>query len=246
MTVFKLFACLLSVSLLSFPAFAQEKDAPRYPYYIQQLAKSGAQVRYLGDDKGLQGWLVIINGQSQYIYNTPNEEAYVVGVLLDRKGEVITEKQLERMVQNVPPELQELMLDKAEIKDKAAAPVAKDSLSAKLMADMAEAPYLELGNENAPLVYAIIDPSCPHCHAFIRGLETSGALEAGRVRLHLIPAGVLSKDSLLQAATLLEKGPKEGGQILLAHIMGGKDDVLPIDPNVKLDQVRKNIVLMQK
>lgn len=241
---------LLSAAiLLSFPALAKAADVPAYPFYVKKLAEGGAQVRYLGDDAGMQGWLVIYNGKPEYIYNTPNQEAYIVGgILLDRKGQPVTEKQVERLLQPAAERLKKVLGEPEAQAERAAAKPTfdKDGPAAKLMADMAKAPYVSVGDPKAPLVYAIIDPDCPHCHQFIKDLEASGALEASRVRLHLIVAGILSDKSLKRAATVLAQGPEKGGEMLMRHINGGEEDRIPVQDDVKLDKVRENLALMQK
>ena len=56
-------ALMISVS----PAFAAKETAiPEIPEALQVLADRGAQMRYLGNDHGMEGWIAIYQGQEQY------------------------------------------------------------------------------------------------------------------------------------------------------------------------------------
>ena len=65
-------------------SYAQD-GVPELPAPVQTLVDEGAQVRFLGKDKGFNGWLTIKNGQEQYFYAKPDNSAFVMGLLFDEK-----------------------------------------------------------------------------------------------------------------------------------------------------------------
>jgi len=73
-----------------------QEALPELPAPIQTLVDEGAQIRFLGRDKGFDGWLTIKNGQEQYFYVRPDRSAFLMGVLFDDKGEMITVDQVQR------------------------------------------------------------------------------------------------------------------------------------------------------
>jgi hypothetical protein len=91
---------LLSVFIVHPNAgFAQSSGAglPFLPTPIQNLVDEGAQIRYLGNDHGLDAWITIKNGQEQYFYVQPDGKSFVMGLLFDDGGELITVDQVTRL-----------------------------------------------------------------------------------------------------------------------------------------------------
>jgi len=79
-------------------AYAQNDTVlPKLPDPLQNLANEGAQVRFLGKDYGLEGWIAIKNGQEQYFYVVPSTGVFLTGILFDEKGKAVTIKQVQRL-----------------------------------------------------------------------------------------------------------------------------------------------------
>lgn len=257
--------------IYSLPAFSQGTKTPAYPPYIQLLADQGAQVRYIGKGLGLDTWLTAMNGRVQYIYVTPNQEANIVGVLLDRNGQLITSQQVAAFAESDPESFKSFAsaavpgLKKAIVEQGANAPdipqekqsenvtpekfaatlgVAKaDSPAEKLYADLEGANWFEVGEDNAPMFYAVIDPDCSHCHRLIQTLREREAFKNGEVSARLVPVGLMSGDALYRAGTLLSLPNKQ--EVLFSHI-DGDENALPVDKEATLSGVSKNMALLQK
>ena len=92
---------LLVSALLLFPVLeTKAQDAlPDLPPAIQTLVDQGAQIRYLGKDFGVEGWVAIKNGQEQFFYVLPGQGAFISGLLVDGKGKVVTIEQVARLRQ---------------------------------------------------------------------------------------------------------------------------------------------------
>ena len=102
--------------------------------------------------------------------------------------------------------------------------------------------WLALGESKAPVIYTFIDPECPHCHDLLQDFRKSGYLEKGMVQLRLIPVGVLSADSLKEAAYLLASPSAK--EDLYKHLDGDKKALL-VSESANTQGVERNMKLMQ-
>jgi thiol:disulfide interchange protein DsbG len=253
--------CAFSVS-----AFADNAQ-PDVPLPIQNLVASGAQLRYLGQDYGLNGWLVLKNGQEQYFYSTPDGQAVMMGILFNNKGDTVTLKQINELRKKEGPAIDKLAgFDAAPLppqsKDAPDASSAVEpstvsqdftnpeallksavkSKSEQLFDGVESANWIKLGSDKAPVIYTFIDPECPHCHDLIQNIRKSGYLEQGLLQLRLIPVGVLTENSLTEAAYLLASPDPQ--KELFRHLDGDKTALLA-DKTVNTQGVQRNIKLMQ-
>lgn len=251
--------CAFSVS-----AFA-ENAQPDVPLPIQNLVASGAQLRYLGQDYGLNGWLVLKNGQEQYFYSTPDGQAVMMGILFNNKGDTVTLKQINELRKKEGPAIDKL----AGFETAPLAPQSKDAPQAvqpstvvsqdftnpeallksavkpkseQLFDGVESANWIKLGSDKAPVIYSFIDPECPHCHDLIQNIRKSGYLEQGLLQVRLIPVGVLTENSLTEAAYLLAAPDPQ--KELFRHLDGDKTALLA-DKTVNTQGVQRNIKLMQ-
>lgn len=260
-----LLSAIALLTIISSSAMAQIE--PLRPKYIQALEQSGAQITYLGNDLGLDGWLTEKGVQRQFVYVTPNKEAFIVGVLLDRDGQNITAEQIDRYMKKNPAYLEEQLkkmqqqsnavrsapAPKAEkapvIQAQAPAPatvkpipVDPSSPSEKLFAQIEAGNWVEIGQKDAPIVYAFIDPECPHCHQFITDLREANAYDQGNIRTRLVPVGIMGEESLYEAATLINT---QNPQKAFFDHLDGDEFALPIDKKVNTQKVQKNMAIMQ-
>lgn len=252
---------LLAISLLS-PAYAGDAE-PVLPAPIQALVDDGAQIRYLGNDLGMNGWVTMKAGQEQYFYATPDGQAILSGILFNAKGDAITLQQINALRKNEGEPLDRLAgyvptTDKKEVAaavtDTSANPLpdfkdpatllktAVKSKGEQLYEGAVSANWVALGNKEAPTIYTFIDPECPHCHDLIQDIRKSGFLENGSLQLRLIPVGVLSEASLKEAAYLLASPTPQ--QDLYSHL-DGNSKALMVDSNANTQGVERNMKLMQ-
>lgn len=230
---------LTALLLLSAPSFAQEAP-PQLPEPIQNLANEGAQIRYLGNDGGLDGWVTIKGGQEQYFYVLPDGKSFVMGVLFDESGKLITVEQVRKLQANGDESLETLTKDPMFMaSDNAGQDTANTNAAERMYSDIESANWITLGNADSPVIYALIDPQCPHCHAFINDVRELKALENSAIQLRLIPVG-FREDTMKQAAYLL--AAPDSGQLFLRHIDGS---TLPVRDDITLNGVERNLALMQ-
>jgi len=246
--------CLLASMAIFLPSAAANAQAANvttsdYPPYIKGLADKGAQVRYLGKNLGLDSWLTVKSGKVQYVYVTPNQEANIVGILLDKYGNPVSPSGLDNLAQNAPlaggPLSSGLSANEAMSVARKTSTNAQESTSSKaemLYQAFENTNYIEIGQADAPLAYALIDPDCPHCHAFMKELLNKNAFEEGLLRMRVIPVGILSGNSLARAAMLLSM--PDAGQVLINHI-NGDENAIPVSEDVTLAGVETNMRLMQ-
>lgn len=244
-TVFLLFAAV--------PATSAQTTPPPLPDTLQTLATQGAQMRYLGREKGLDGWLVIQGGQEQFFYVTPDREAILMGVLFDKAGKMITVRQVQNLQQGNDPTLESLMsTPEAELNTDHLAELQKElqakmaekqqtSPAQQLYAAVEKANTVAIGNPEAPVVYAFLDPQCPHCHEFIKDIRKD-YIEGGQIQLKIIPVG-FRDDTKAQAALLLAAPDP---QAVWFHHLDGDETALPVSTEVNLQAVEQNLAIMQQ
>ena len=253
------FAALFAVCLLFSPAvYAQEKE-PSLPAPLQALKDEGAQMRYLGAEGGLDGWISIKGGQEQYFYVTPDGQAIIMGVMFNKDGKMITMRQVRKLQQDSGSSLAMLADDgtlqapgsKADDAGAMAAAAAGSSSkpatmekfktpAEQMMDTVEQANWVPLGNANAPFIYTFVDPQCPHCHDFIMDLKEK-YIDTGLLQVRIIPVG-FTPDSLAQAAFLLAvPSPQDR---FFKHLAGDKT-ALPVLADVNQQGVQRNLAIMQ-
>jgi thiol:disulfide interchange protein DsbG len=240
---------LTFLTILGGPAFAQGKSAtmPDVPEALAALSERGAQLRYLGKEHGMDGWIAIYQGQEQYYYITADGKAFVTGLMFGQDGRPITIDQV-RALQSQGGEFLDLLADDAEPKsleevkqETTVADVAKmKSPAERMFADVEKSNIVRLGSATAPVIYSFIDPQCPHCHDFIQGMRKD-YIEKGLVQVRLIPVGFI-KGSPEQASLLLASPDAE--ERFYKHLDGDKG-ALPAKEAVSTQAVQKNMAVMQ-
>lgn len=241
----KLFFVFAAFALfIAAPVFAQENTAiPEMPDPIKELVNQGAQARYLGRDFNMDAWLTIKSGQEQYFYVLPDQKAFLMGVLFDEKGKLITAQQVQRLQAQGDTTLDQLV-DGFDVNSD---PAAKqdtskefETPSERLFSDIQGSNWIPFGQQGAPVAYAFIDPQCPHCHAFINDLRKN-YLDAGKIQLRIIPIG-FKEETMAQAAFLLATpNPQERWY---KHMDGDKE-ALPAKLDINQQGVQRNLAIMQ-
>jgi len=245
MRISKIYLVLLTLVLSAgFTARAIAQEAlPDLPEPIDNLVKEGAQIRYLGKDFGFDAWLTIKNGQEQYFYVKPDGKAFVMGVLFDDKGKLITVNQVQRLRENGDDLLDTLASDNLtgiETNDQASEQRFEfKTPSERLYHDIETSNWVALGKLGAPVAYSFIDPQCGHCRAFVQSLKP--ALENGQVQLRMIPVG-FKEETRAQAAFLMAApNPQERW---MRHI-DGDETALPARSDINQQGVQRNLAIMQ-
>jgi thiol:disulfide interchange protein DsbG len=244
MTISRLKSTVLLAVLLmaaAIPSFAQDASntaVPEMPEPIAELVNQGAQVRFLGRDYGLDAWLTIKNGQEQYFYVLPDKSAFLMGVLFDAKGKLVTVQQVQKFQQQ-GDNLMDQLADGFSEAGKVDTSKAFTSPSERLYSDLQDSNWLPLGQAGAPMMYAFIDPQCPHCHEFINDLRKE-YIDKGKVQLRMVPIG-FKEETIAQSAYLLAAPDP---QARWYRHMDGDKDALPAKSEINQQGVQRNLAIM--
>ena len=243
--LFKILLVVGFVIMAHAPVNARAQDTggvPEMPDPPQELVNQGAQVRYLGKDYGLDSWITIKNGQEQYFYVLPDKSAFMMGVLFDSKGKLVTVQQVQRLQAQGDTLLDSLATGFGDVgaeKDPRVDAEFKTP-SERLFNDITLSNWFPLGQAGAPVAYVFIDPQCPHCHEFINDLRKD-YLDKGRIQLRIVPVG-FKEETVAQAAFLLAApDPQERWY---KH-MDGDTTALPAKADINQQGVQRNLALMQ-
>ncbi len=225
-------------------SFAQENTIlPKLPAPIQNLVNEGAQVRFLGKDHGVEGWIAIKNGQEQYFYVLPNDGGFISGILFDAQGKTVTINQVNRLRKQSGGELLDMLAaDRPQSKISDVTKTDKYEFktpSEQLYWDIENSNWIPMGQAGAPMLYSFIDPQCPHCHKMMEDLRAP--IKAGQIQVRLIPIG-LKEETRAQAAFLLATPAPE--QVWWKH-MDGDMDALPAKRELNQQGVQRNLSIMQ-
>ncbi|PCI55385.1 MAG: thiol:disulfide interchange protein [Alphaproteobacteria bacterium] len=233
-------ACTMMGSTAS---FAQDNTLlPELPTPIKNLVDEGAQVRFLGKDFGVEGWVAIKNGQEQYFYVLPNSGGFISGILFDDKGQAVTIKQVSRLrAQNGGALLDTLAADApSKITNETTAQKYEfKTPSEQLFWDIENSNWIPVGQAGTPVFYSFIDPQCPHCHTMMNAMKSY--IDDGRVQVRLIPVG-FKEETRAQAAFLL--ATPAPAQVWWRHLAGDKT-VLPAKQEINQQGVQRNLSIMQ-
>ena len=216
---------------------------PKMPDPIQNLASEGAQLRFLGKDNGVEGWIAIRNGQEQYFYVLPNG-SFLSGLLFDPKGKTVTIDQVRRLreqsgelldtltadVPQPPTSVQEAgKADKYEFK----------TPSEQLYYDLENSNWLPVGKAGTPLLYSFVDPQCAHCHNMMNALKDR--IDAGKVQVRMIPVGFRDETQAQAAYLLAAPSPAD----LYWRFLNGEKDAIPASTEISKQGVQRNLSIMQ-
>lgn len=229
------------------PAFAQSENntsLPQLPEPIENLVNEGAQIRYLGRDYGVDAWITIKNGQEQYFYVLPDQKAFLMGVMFDETGKVVTLDQVNRLrsqgddmldilADDITPMIQEQQSQSADRNE-------FKSPSEQLYFDVSNSNWIPLGEPGAPVMYAFIDPQCPHCKSMIEDLKIN-YLDTGRAQVRVVPIG-FREETRAQSAFLLAA---PDSQRRFYEFLDGNEDALPARTEINQQGVQRNLAIMQ-
>lgn len=221
--------------------YAQDAALPEMPEPIRNLVSEGAQARYLGRDYGFDSWITIKAGQEQYFYVLPDQSAFVMGLLFNPKGDLVTMEQVQRLRAKGDETLDALAADDFGLDRRVDNLPDLNSPSERLYYDIENSNWVPLGTTGAPVMYAFIDPQCGHCHAFVDDLRSRDMLKGGKVQVRLIPVG-FREETIAQAAYLLATPDPQGR--FLRHL-DGDEEALPAKSEISDQGVQRNLAVMQ-
>ncbi len=237
-------AALVALAAFSPTNAAAQGAIPEMPEPIQNLANEGAQIRYLGRDYGYDGWLTVKNGQEQYFYVKPDGSAFVMGVLFDDKGNLVTVDQVQRLRKSGDDVLDSLSSANGFDLQKSRAAQQKGpefkSPSERLYYEIENSNWIPFGKAGAPVLYSFMDPQCPHCHALVNDLR-DGLMEQGKVQLRMIPVGF--KEETRSQAAFMMASPDPAARFL--RHLDGDETALPAKDDINTQGVERNLALMQ-
>ena len=215
---------------------------PELPTPIKNLVNEGAQVRFLGKDFGVEGWVAIKNGQEQYFYVLPNNGGFISGILFNEKGQAVTIEQVSRLRGQNGGALLDTLATNAPDKITNATTAEKYEFktpSEQLFWDIENSNWIPVGQAGTPVFYSFIDPQCPHCHTMMSAMKSQ--IDAGRVQVRLIPVG-FKEETRAQAAFLL--ATPAPAKVWWRHLEGDKT-VLPAKQEINQQGVQRNLAIMQ-
>lgn len=239
-------ALLLSFILACIAVPVRAQDAlPALPDALKVLAERGAQMRYLGETHGMDGWIAIYQGQESYYYVTPDGQAFLMGLMFDKDGKMVTINQVADLQKQGGDVLDFLAAEPPAPQMSEALEQTNDAFTykspAQRMFEQVEAANaIALGDEGAPVIYSFMDPQCPHCHDFMADLREK-YIDTGLIRVKVIPVG-FSDQSLAQAAFLL--AAPDAPQRWYQHL-DGDEGALPAKSSVSTQGVQRNLAIMQ-
>lgn len=235
---------LICAGMLMFvPLVHAQNDTllPTLPDPLQNLANDGAQVRFLGKDEGVDGWIAIKNGQEQYFYVLPNG-SFVSGILFDAKGKTITINQVKSLRQQSGGILDTLAADipKANnVQDvKEAQKYEFKTPSEQLFFDIETSNWVPIGKAGTPVFYSFIDPQCGHCHAMMEKIKPY--VDQAKVQVRMIPVG-FKEETRAQAAFLMATPSPE--TVWWRHLEGASP--IPASQEISQQGVQRNLSIMQ-
>lgn len=231
----------LSLILMSGSALAQQESIPELPAPIKTLVDQGAQIRFLGKDYGLEGWVAIKNGQEQYFYVLPGQKVFLTGILFDETGKPVTVEQVRHLRDQGEDVLDTLAADNTEeLNMEKEKKYEFKTPSEQLFWDIENSNWIPVGLAGTPIFYAFINPQCPHCHDMMAELKEK-YIDSGRAQVRLIPVGT-DEQSVAQAAFLLASPDPAG--TWWKH-MSGAEGALPAKQGINAQGVERNLAVMQ-
>lgn len=212
---------LLQGTLLSTAVIAASVQAEDHPRAIQKLEERGVEViESFEAPGGMTGYVGEMQGRSLAFYLTPDGDHVIVGTMLDKEGN---------------------NLSQASIDDLLTGPKFEEAWS-----NIQDSHWVREGSEDADtVIYTFTDPNCPYCNRFHQ--QAQPWVEAGKVQLRHIMVGILAEDSLTKAATILgSENPAESLQEHQASFEQGGIEVDRERVSAAHLEVKDNNSLMQE
>lgn len=214
-----------------FNAKASAPDVNGIPV-LANMVKTGARLLYMGERSGMDGWLIMKNGQIQMIYVTPDKQTAFIGVMFTAQGEQVTSSQITALserdkevagilsgtaaqqtevvraglaeggVASVPVPEQKVSSGNDLVNKLPAVPV---SPGERLVMDLKASSNVVLGhNEGAELIM-VVSPNCSHCKK--TWAELRDAVMANKIQVRMVPINRDPEGEEIKVAAQLLRAP---------------------------------------
>ena len=196
MTLRSLFLVLATTLILPLSAAAQQPEA-RHPA-LDTLAQNGYDVTFIGNDFGVDGWLINDNeGRVQYAYETP-EGGLITGILFAPDGSLHTAKQVKDFQEVVEQGNQKAMAFNSQVEETGA------PISERIYAEVEKSKWFAVGDADAPYIYTFMNPTCAHCIDYWND-HMKALVDDGQIQIRFVPFG--QADENREASALLLTAP---------------------------------------
>ena len=193
---------------------------------VDQLkAVAGSALTELPAQHGLRSFFLRNGARFQVFYATPDNQRVVPGVMWDAAGQDITRAAIASIPGAVPT---------VTVGEAAANPRVTPAIATSAPANpvsLSETAYGTSGNPSAPELWVFVDPQCSFSIRAMQALQPY--VDAGRVRLHLIPLSILdSEDNGLSTEHALDLVSTPPDQMLAAweagqYVAGAASEAAP-------------------
>ena len=193
---------------------------------VDQLkAVSGTALTELPAQHGLRSFFLRNGARFQVFYATPDNQRVVPGVMWDAAGHDVTRK----AIASIPGAVPTVTVGEAAANPRVTPALATSASSGPV--SLSETAYGSSGNPSAPELWVFIDTECSFSIRAMQALQPY--VDAGRVRLHLIPLSILdSEDDGLSTEHALDLVSTPPDQMLAAweaghYVAGAASEAAP-------------------
>jgi protein-disulfide isomerase len=244
----RIFSLLILMFLMPLTIQAQDITQPDPPKSLKNMVENGAQIFYLGEFEGMNGWALIRQGKPEFFYENRDRTAMVMGLMFNGDGEMITMGQLTTLNRRVGDDMyastggslaqhkQAQVAQPSLVEEPVVtAPIVRELTQAQRMyTDLIASNWITINETGKHDVFAFIDPDCPHCKQMIR--EMAPAFENDQIRLRVIPLGIADAGQRKASVLLSSANPEER----LLKYANGDSDALSAPENINTKAVEKN------
>lgn len=200
------------------PKDSAPAQSSELPAALASLGAAGMTVekRFATEIDGVEGVVVLINGEQNMVYSIEGGRYVIVGMLLGENQHNLTQAHAEKHLRSSP-------FGSAAPADNAAArrlPARDGGIeAASALAAAQGLPFVIEEGRGEKILYVTMDPNCPHCSNYYR--ETRSLLD--EVTIRWIPLGFLGPESMRQAALLVEHSePLSALEQMQSGVLAGK------------------------
>lgn len=150
----------------------------------QLMSASSSRLTELPRLHGLRSFFLRTDNRFQVFYATPDEKRLIAGVMWDASGKNLTRQQIARVSGAVPT----VEMPRHSTADSEPAAAQAGDVFASLSASH----FGTFGKPEAPLAWMVVDPECTFSERALE--ELTPAVNAGRLRLAVIPVSILDRE----------------------------------------------------
>lgn len=195
------------------PADVSAPVEKNYPYMdilhpaLKKFVEEGGTVSYMGNEHGLNAWVLEKGENVQFSYTTPDGGGIIRGMLFgNAENDFVTQKQVlrfrdlgeDRLLEAFPPIMPGQYASSPAAASEKSAGMAR---AEQFFAAVEKSAWFSIGKKEARPLYIFVDPTCSHCLTYWKELK-SPYVDNGVLQLRLIPVG-WKKDAQKSAAALL-------------------------------------------